>query len=289
MATDAPSPTPRRGLLIVVAAALAVVVAVALIVASQLSSDDGDDAGDRAAAVSAAAPSTTTAAETPSTASEAPAASTAEGATTSGDTAGQASAAASTLPYVEDVQKLLAGIPQSGTILGDPDAPVTITEFADLRCPSCRSWETGQLETLLDGPVKSGEAKLDLQVLSILGPDSDRAAVGAWAAEGQDKLWPFAMLWYYNQGPESEEYATDDYQRAIAAGAGLDVAQFDQARADPATAAKAQAAYDAATAAGFGGTPAFVVSGPGGTFPFVDGRVPTADTVIEAVKQATGA
>ena len=64
-----------------------------------------------------------------------------------------------------------------------------------------------------------------------------------------------------------------------AAGAGLDVTQFDQARADPATAGKAQAAYDAATAAGFGGTPAFVVSGPGGTFPFVDGNVPTADTL----------
>ena len=96
------------------------------------------------------------------------------------------------------------------------------------------------------------------------------------------------MLWYYNQGPESEEYATDDYQRAIAAGAGLDVAQFDQARADPATAAKAQAAYDAATAAGFGGTPAFVVSGPGGTFPFVDGRVPTADTVIDGRQAGRG-
>ena len=102
------------------------------------------------------------------------------------------------------MQKLLAGIPQDGTILGDPDAPVTITEYADLRCPSCRAWETGQLETLLDGPIKSGQAKLDLQVLSILGPDSDRAAVGGWAAEAQDKLWPFAMLWYYNQGPESE-------------------------------------------------------------------------------------
>ncbi len=289
MATDTPSHPPRRGMLVVVAAAIAVVVAVALIVASQLSSGSDDGAGDRAAAVTAAAPAATTAAATPSTAAEAPATSAAAaGATTGSDAAGQASAAASTLPYVEDVQKLLAGIPQDGTILGDPNAPVTITEYADLRCPSCRSWETGQLDTLLQGPIKSGDAKLDLQVLSILGPDSDRAATGGWAAEAQNKLWPFAMLWYYNQGPESEAYATDDYQRAIAAGAGLDVQQFDQARADPATAAKAQAAYDAAVAAGFGGTPAFVVSGPGGTFPFVDGRVPTADTVIDAVKQAAG-
>ena len=177
---------PRRGVLIVVAAALAVVVAVALIVASQLSSDDkGDDAGDRAAAVTRRrAVRDAPPPPTPSTASEAPAASTAQGATTGGDAAGQASAAASTLPYVEDVQKLLAGVPQNGTILGDPNAPVTITEYADLRCPSCRSWETGQLETLLDGPIKSGEAKLDLQVLSILGPDSDRAAVGALGRRG---------------------------------------------------------------------------------------------------------
>src|SRR5690606_26602249 len=132
----------------------------------------------------------------------------------------------------------------------------------------------------------TGRVKVDLQIVSILGPDSDRAATGGWAAVRQDRVWPFAMLWYFNQGPESEEYATDEFQRAIAAGAGLDVEQFDADRAE--TGEDAEAALRRAEEAGFQGTPAFVVSGPGGTIPFVEGGVPTAEDLLDAAEQLQG-
>jgi len=292
MAQKSTSRQPRRGLLLIGALGVAVVVAVALIVASQLSAGDEETADDRAAAVSAAAPDGAPAASAPAASTDGAGTQpgTASDAVASPDTTTGAGAttAASTLPHVEEVQTMLAGIPQQGTILGDPNAPVTIIEFADLRCPACRSWETGELQTLLDGAIKPGKARLDLQIISILGPDSDRAAAGAWAAEAQNRLWPFAMLWYYNQGNESDEYATDDYQRAIAVGAGLDVARFDADRADQATAAKAAKALDDARSVGFGGTPTFIVTGPGGAVPFLEG-VPTAETLVEAVDQVSTA
>jgi protein-disulfide isomerase len=281
MSTKTPSSPPRRRLLLLGAAGVAVLVAVVLIVVSQLS-DDEDSGGDRAAAVTQAAP--TTAAETAPAASEATAAETG----TPAETSAGATTVASTLPYVEEVQTLLAGLQQDGTILGDPAAPVTVVEFADLRCPVCRLWDTQELPILLDEAVRPGTAKIDLQVVSILGPDSDRAAEGAWAAVAQNKLWPFSMLWFFNQGPETEEYATDEYQRAIAAGAGLDVEQFDRDRAGSEAADQAAAALQRARDAQFQGTPAFVVTGPGGTFPFVEGNVPTAQTLLDAVEQARG-
>jgi protein-disulfide isomerase len=39
-----------------------------------------------------------------------------------------------------DVSRLLAGIPQSGNVLGAPTAPVTLQYFGDLECPVCRAF-----------------------------------------------------------------------------------------------------------------------------------------------------
>jgi protein-disulfide isomerase len=43
----------------------------------------------------------------------------------------------------------LSGIPQHGTELGDPDAPVTILFFGDLQCKESRQVMLGPLPTLI--------------------------------------------------------------------------------------------------------------------------------------------
>jgi protein-disulfide isomerase len=136
---------------------------------------------------------------------------------TSAPEAGQAAAGAA------DVNRMLAGIPQRGTVLGDPKAKVTLTEFADLQCPFCGEAATQSLPTVIDRYVRTGKVKLDLRLLSFLGPDSEEGAAAAAAAAEQNKMWQFAELFYRNQGKEDSGYVTESFLRKIAQGvSGLD-------------------------------------------------------------------
>ena len=54
----------------------------------------------------------------------------------------------------------LAGIPQHGTTLGNPNAPVTITEWGDLVCRTCDAFALDSETQIIDALVKTGKAKL---------------------------------------------------------------------------------------------------------------------------------
>jgi protein-disulfide isomerase len=155
---------------------------------------------------------------------------------------------------------LFAGIPQHGTTLGDPNAPVNVVEFADLQCPFCRDYSLTQMPSIVERYVRPGKVSMQFRSLAFIGPDSVRAARVAQAAASQDKLWNFVDLMYRNQGPENSGYATDAYLRRLAAAVpGLDVNRAFAARAGAAVTAKLQAAETAAAKAGVTSTPTFLV------------------------------
>lgn len=107
----------------------------------------------------------------------------------------------------------LEGIPQNGHVLGDPDAPVTIVEFADPQCPFCRDWEVNELSTVVDDAIRDGRAKLDVRLLTFIGPDSVKAARVMLAAGMQNKMFDVAGRFYANQGRENSGYVTDEWLR----------------------------------------------------------------------------
>src|SRR5207249_689287 len=111
---------------------------------------------------------------------------------------------------------LLHGIPQSEATLGDPRAPVTLVEFADLQCPTCASFAEGALPQIIRRYVRSGRVRLMLSALDTIGHDSERAARVAYAIGEQDRLFQFVALMYANQGSENTSYVTDVYLRALA-------------------------------------------------------------------------
>ncbi len=163
-----------------------------------------------------------------------------------------------------DAAKLVAGIEEHDGVLGDPKAPITVTEYLDPQCPICAEASKANLPHLIDNYVRTGKVKLQARTLSFIGPDSVTAAKFAHGAEQQGKLWAFLETFYASQGQENSGYVTDDFLAGIAKAAGVDA---DKAAAF-ADGASAQAALDQADAAAqalkVDSTPSFTVSKDGG-------------------------
>lgn len=185
---------------------------------------------------------------------------------------------------VRQVDHLLGGVPQRGTRLGWADAPVVVTVFVDLQCPYCRQASQSVLPQLINGPVRSGRARLELRTLSFIGEDSVRGARAAHAAATSDRMWNFTEQWYADQGQEGTGYATDAYLTTIARRARVAPARaLDGARSRVLDAPLA-AAQRAAEDLGVEGTPTFVL----GDRPD-SGQIVPVDRVVGVVQRATAA
>jgi protein-disulfide isomerase len=159
--------------------------------------------------------------------------------------------------------QLLKGIPQTGTTLGSPEAPVTLTEFADLQCPFCRDYTISQFPSIVGKYVRTGKLKMVFKNYAFIGPDSLTAARAAEAAGNQNKLWNFIEVFYNNQGTENTDYVTDAFLTKIAKGAGVDPTKMLADRQDPKIDTAIAKAQQDAQKAGVNSTPTFLVQKAG--------------------------
>jgi len=190
-----------------------------------------------------------------------------------------------TTKAASDVDKMLAGIPQDGMVLGDPKAPVTLVEFADLQCPACQVASEEIIPDVIGGPIKNGTARYEFNNWAILGPDSVTAAKAAFAAAEQNRLQQFVENFYANQELENSSYVTDDFLLDIAEKAGIpDIDKWQADRELPKWDQELLKIDNEAVAAGFSGTPTFAIRNPDGSLDQIDAA--SADDVIKAINQA---
>ena len=154
---------------------------------------------------------------------------------------------------------LFRGIPESNGVLGQADAPVTVTEYLDLQCPVCAEASHTILPSLVADYVRTGKVKLQARTLHFIGPDSVRAARVAAGAEQQGKLWPFLEAFYAKQGAENSGYVTDDFLRDVAAEAGVDAGAARKSAGSAAAERPLPKANEDAARRKIDGTPTFTV------------------------------
>jgi protein-disulfide isomerase len=193
-------------------------------------------------------------------------------------------------PTAAAESRLFDGIPQNGIALGSPEARVVLTEFADLQCPFCAAYAIDVLPTVVERYVRTGQLRLELQVLTFLGEDSLRGGAMAAAAAQQDRLWPFVDAFYRRQGAENSGYATDDFLRGVGdATPGLDIQRAFDDRDLAETLEMLAAAERAADTLGTDHTPAFYLRRGNGPARPLEPSALTAEAFVAALDEALAA
>ncbi len=190
-----------------------------------------------------------------------------------------------------EVTALVGGIPQSGNVIGSPTAPVTLQYFGDLECPICQKFTLAALPTVINKWVRTGKLKIEYRSLETATREPEvfkSQQVAALAAGKQNKMWNFVETFYHEQGEEDSGYVTESYLQGIAKQVpGLNLAQWSTARGDPQLAEQVSTTdAQAASNAGFNGTPSFLIGRTGGAMSKLEYSNPEDPTFInEAVEK----
>ena len=137
---------------------------------------------------------------------------------------------------------------------GNPDARITVIEFADFQCPSCRfAYDTGV--KLLGKELPEVYFGFRHYPLDDSHPFARPAAMAAEFCAKQDKFWDV----YANLMKDAKEDLTEEMIVKAVKATGVDMAAFEAQRKDAALNKLIDADKEAGIAAGVSQTPTFIV------------------------------
>jgi protein-disulfide isomerase len=217
---------------------------------------------------------------------------------------GEASSGAKTTALAA-VTSLLSGIPQStdangDLVLGNPKAPVTVTEWGDLVCPTCDAFALTTEQQLISTEIRTGKAKLIFRAFDTASSYANEgnyvtSQVAAKAAGLQGKGWNYVMLNYEEQpqeisGQHAEDvsYYTTTYMQNLASqlkGQGLNLVNWQSNLTNSTLSHEVTLDATAGTSAGVSGTPGVYISGPGGSGLIQTNSYPTLAQMQSLIKQ----
>lgn len=153
--------------------------------------------------------------------------------------------------------KARAYTPGVDHILGNPDAPIKVVEYADLECPYCKTFNTTMHQVMsyysASGKVAWVYRPFPLTQIHSKAPTEAQAAECA-AAQGGDVAFFKYIDKVYEITPGENNLDLAELPK-IAQQIGLDVAKFNQCLQSNTYAKKVQASYDEGIKIGVQGTP----------------------------------
>jgi protein-disulfide isomerase len=153
----------------------------------------------------------------------------------------------------------------TGYLIGDPNAPVEIVEYADFQCPVCADFDQVQYPDVKLRLIDTGKARLVYRdfPLDEVHPEARLAAHAAACADDQggfvamkDALYVRQTSWTF-QGDRKAYGIMGDLVGQI----GLDRGTWEGCMEAGTHAARIQASYEEGQRVGVGSTPSFLVDG----------------------------
>jgi protein-disulfide isomerase len=179
---------------------------------------------------------------------------------------------------VAQVQSLLNGIPQDGTRLGNPKAPVTMTYYGDLQCPVCQAFTLNGFKQLVSKDVRSGKVQVVYKSLQTATRDQQTFAlqqVAALAAGQQQRFWNYTELFYHQQGQEDSGYVNESFLDSLARQVpGLKMNTWTNDRNSSSLTSQISTDANQAASVGANATPTLVFKGPKGQAQPISGDIP---------------
>ena len=149
-------------------------------------------------------------------------------------------------------ERLLAD-PSTGAV----DAPVSIVEYGDFGCPSCRAWHQAGIKDQLLAEY-GDKIQFVWRDFPVITAQSPKAAEAGQCAFDQGKFWEFHD-YMYEQAISLKKSDLKSYAQDL----GLDSELFNQCLDSGKNKEKVDQNLDLAFKAGFRGTPSFTVNGQG--------------------------
>lgn len=107
-------------------------------------------------------------------------------------------------------------------VIGDPDAPVTVVEFGDYKCPGCKAWDESIFPQLEQDYIDNGDVNFSFVNVLFHGEESRLASLAAETVYTQnpEAYWDFhhALFDAQPSGNQEAAWVTTDKIEEIADG-----------------------------------------------------------------------
>jgi len=117
---------------------------------------------------------------------------------------------------------------QGSTMLGNPNAKITIVEFGDYQCTFCYKFHDETMKKINQEYIKTANVNFIYKDFPLNGEQSILASEASYCAQKQNKFWEYHDTLYNNWGGENTGWITENVLQGFARDVGLNLDEFSQ-------------------------------------------------------------